>query len=52
MTRTNRYTYCTSIRIPDNWHRQMHDMAKGLGVSTSEIYRQAVNLYLKHVKPV
>jgi len=44
------HTHCTSIRIPENWHAQMHAMAKHLGVSTSEIYRQAVSLYLKTVR--
>lgn len=51
MTRPNINTHCTSIRIPENWHGQMYAMAKQLSVSTSEIYRQAVNLYLKKVKP-
>ena len=44
------YTQCTSIGIPDLWHNQVRMMAEYLGVSRSEIFRQAVALYLRQVK--
>lgn len=43
------HTHCTSIRMPHTWHSRIEAMAKRLGVSTSEIYRQAVNLYIMQV---
>ena len=45
------HDHCTSIRMPWNWHTNMTEIAKQFGISHSEIYRQAVQHFLRIRKP-
>jgi hypothetical protein len=45
------HDHCTSIRMPWNWHTSMTEIAKQFGISHSEIYRQAVQHFLRIRKP-
>jgi predicted DNA-binding protein len=47
MTRHLQHDHCTSIRMPSTWHTRMHAIARQFGLSDSEIYRQAVQHYLR-----
>jgi hypothetical protein len=47
MTRQLQHDHCTSIRMPWNWHDNMTSIASQFGISHSEIYRQAVQHFLR-----
>ena len=51
MSRQLVHDHCTSIRMPCNWHINMTEIAKKFGISHSEIYRQAVQHFLRVRKP-